>query len=137
MPADITTLVVVESPYGSPDAATVEANKEYLRRCIRSCISLGESPYASHRMLTDALDDNDSVEREQGIQAGFLWRHVAEKTVVYLDRGVSRGMVYGIQDALRRNRPIELRCFNAAGLTVETKLRLEVLGLPITEVPSP
>lgn len=64
-------LVIIESPY----KGDVERNKLYLRACIRDCINRGESPYASHRMLTDALDDTDPVERAIGIKAGLSWRN--------------------------------------------------------------
>jgi hypothetical protein len=64
-------LVIIESPY----KGNVPRNKLYLRACIRDCIMRGESPYASHRMLTDALDDDDPREREIGIKAGLAWRN--------------------------------------------------------------
>lgn len=61
--------VIIESPY----AGDVERNKKYLQRCIRFCLRNGESPYASHQMLTEALDDNDPIQRHAGIAAGFAW----------------------------------------------------------------
>jgi len=60
-------------------------------------------------MLTEALDDNDAEEREAGIKAGFAWRHAAEMTVVYTDRGISRGMRMGIEHAKELNQPVKLR----------------------------
>jgi hypothetical protein len=91
-------LVIIESPY----AGNVELNKRYLRRCIRDCISRGESPYASHRMLPGALDDDNPDERALGIAAGHAWRRAFFHTesgvrhvlpVFYLDLGWSGGMV--------------------------------------------
>ena len=38
-------------------------------------------------------------ERQLGIEAGFEWGKAAEKTVVYEDYGVSRGMQLGIEAA--------------------------------------
>jgi hypothetical protein len=123
------TLVILESPYGSPDPTVVAANVDYLQKCIRhSVLTCGESPYASHQMLTAALDDCSPEERETGIQAGFAWRPAAVKTVVYLDRGLSQGMVFGIQDALKVGRPVELRAFGPVSEDVTG--RLAVLGLP-------
>ncbi len=93
-------LVIIESPY----KGNVDLNKRYLRACIRDCINRAESPYASHRMLTDALDDNDPVERSLGIEAGLAWRNacvldgsrlvVASRVlpIFYLDLGWSSGM---------------------------------------------
>jgi len=104
-------LVIIESPY----KGDVERNNRYLRSCIRDCINRGESPYASHRMLTDALNDNDPIERTIGIQAGLAWRNVRQTVyrtpegplddsrkiigfdrvshIFYLDLGWSEGMV--------------------------------------------
>jgi len=96
---------ILESPF----SGDVSRNKLYLQHCIRDCIARGESPYASHQMLTDALDDTVPREREQGIQAGFEWRSVAEATVVYTDLGISRGMQYGIEHAEQLGHPIEYR----------------------------
>jgi hypothetical protein len=100
-------LVVIESPY----AGNVEVNMRYLRSAMRDCIERGESPYASHGLLTQpgVLNDDDPREREIGIVAGFAWRSVAEKTVVYIDRGITRGMQYGIDHANAAGRPIEFR----------------------------
>lgn len=71
----------------------------------------GEAPYASHLLYTQqgVLDDTIPAEREHGIQAGFAWRQVAQKTVVYTDLGISRGMEYGLLDATKRGCPIEMR----------------------------
>jgi hypothetical protein len=78
-------LVILESPY----KGQVARNKRYLRACIRDCINRGESPYASHRMLTDALDDNNPLEREVGIRAGLAWRYV--RTPILSSDGVVVG----------------------------------------------
>jgi hypothetical protein len=88
--------VILESPF----AGNRERNRRYLNAAIRHCVLVcGETPYASHRMLTDALDDGLETEREAGIQAGFAWRPFAQKTVVYIDLGISRGMALGIEHA--------------------------------------
>jgi len=100
-------LVILESPY----AGDVVANVEYARRCVRDSLTRGEAPIASHLLYTQPgiLDDNDPVERAQGIDAGLAWRKVAEASVVYTDRGISPGMRYGIDAALRAGRPVEFR----------------------------
>jgi hypothetical protein len=85
---------VVESPFkgetGSP--AEYERNRRYLERCLRDCIERGESPYASHKMLTVCLDDTVQEERAKGIEAGLVWRRLAHKRVFYVDHGMSSGM---------------------------------------------
>lgn len=132
------TLVVVESPY-APKAKKPEGecrcselsvheecehcqqfwrwkdelnrNLRYARACMKDCLARGEAPYASHLLYTQdgVLDDTVPAEREWGIQAGFAWRQVAVKTVVYTDLGISAGMEYGILDASKRGCPIEMR----------------------------
>ena len=79
---------VIESPY----AGDVDANMAYLRECVRWCLARGMSPYASHKMLTDALDDNAPAERALGISAGFVWAVRADWRVFFVDHGWSRGM---------------------------------------------
>jgi hypothetical protein len=99
--------VVIESPF----AGDVERNVSYARAAMRDCLLRGETPYASHLLYTQVgvLDDNIPEERELGIKAGFEWRQAAEKTVVYTDYGISRGMSYGIDDAEKRGCLVEYR----------------------------
>ena len=103
--------VVIESPY----AGNIERNLRYLRACMHDCLQRGESPYASHGLYPQpgVLSDEDPVERDWGIQAGFAWRDSAEKTVVYGDLGTSTGMKYGVADAEKKKRPIEHRFLGA------------------------
>ena len=75
-------LVVIESPY----AGDVERNLRYLDACIRDCIGRGESPYASHKILTTALDDNDPEQRKLGIAAGLAWRLPTPRRAAWLGR---------------------------------------------------
>ena len=99
--------VVIESPYADNPAL----NLDYLRACMHHCLTHDEAPFASHGLYTQpgVLDDLVPRERELGIVAGFAWRDVADLTVVYTDLGISRGMQYGIDDAIRKGRPVEYR----------------------------
>ena len=100
-------LVIIESPF----AGDVEQNTEYARRCVRDSLERGEAPIASHLLYTQPgiLDDDVPHERRQGIDAGLAWRTVADATVVYTDRGISSGMIYGIQKAEDSGNPVEYR----------------------------
>ena len=100
-------LVIIESPY----AGDVERNIEYARLCMRDCFLRGEYPFASHLLFTQdgILDDNIQEERTLGINAGLEWGKNAKKTVVYTDYGISKGMQYGIDNAIKNNRKIEYR----------------------------
>ncbi len=99
--------VILESPY----AGDVEENVKYARACLRDCLLRGEAPIASHLLYTQpgVLKDEISAERQHGIDAGLVWGSVAEATVVYVDRGISRGMQYGIANAEKAGRPVEYR----------------------------
>ncbi len=83
-----TRLVVIESPY----AGDVAGNLTYLHSCIRECAYRGDSPYASHLMLTSALDDDVPAERKVGIALGMAWRKRADMRIFYIDREWSGGM---------------------------------------------
>lgn len=99
--------VILESPY----AGDVEANVAYARQCLRDSLSRGEAPIASHLLYTQpgVLDDAVPAERQWGIEAGLAWREVADASVVYIDRGISMGMQYGIDAAKAAGLPIEYR----------------------------
>lgn len=102
--------VILESPY----AGDIETNVEYARRCVRDSLARGEAPIASHLLYTQPgiLDDSNAVERQWGIDAGLVWRAVAEASVVYADRGITKGMEYGIAAAKAAGIPVEYRSLN-------------------------
>lgn len=100
-------LVILESPY----AGDTEANVAYARACLRDSLLRGEAPIASHLLYTQpgVLRDEVPEERQRGIEAGLAWGDAATKTVVYTDRGISRGMQFGISMAEQHGRPVEYR----------------------------
>ncbi len=104
-------LVIIESPYAAETAEGIRENVEFARRCVKDSLSRGEAPIASHLLYTQPgiLDDTITEERQQGIDAGLAWRDVAEMTVVYIDRGISDGMIYGLEAARKAGVPIEIR----------------------------
>lgn len=87
------TPVVIESSY----AGQVERNREYLQRCILHCLANGETPYASHQMLTDALSDSDPQQRAEGIRAGLEMSKAiirsGGRVAFFVDYGWSDGMI--------------------------------------------
>lgn len=99
--------VILESPY----AGDIEANVDYARKAARDALSRGESPMVSHLLYTQPgiLNDEIPEERQWGIDAGLAWAVCAEMSVVYIDRGISKGMEYGIKNAKDNNRPIDYR----------------------------
>jgi hypothetical protein len=103
--------VLIESPFAGPTPTEIERNVAYARAAVMDCLKRGEAPYASHLFFTQPgiLDDTNPKERQQGIDAGLLWGEAAEKTVVYVDRGMSTGMKYGIARAEEVGRTVEFR----------------------------
>ena len=90
--------VIIESPFMGNDEHSEAEHRKYLNRCIHDTVLRGESPYASHKMLVDSLDDSKPDERELGIQAGFEWKHLdGVTTVFYDDYGWSSGMKYALR----------------------------------------
>ncbi len=107
IPPHAMRLVLVESPF----AGDVEANVNYARACIRDCLLRGEAPIASHLLYTQpgVLDDTVPNERAYGINAGHAWMRDADAVVVYTDRGVSFGMLAGINRAKFHGKRVEYR----------------------------
>jgi len=103
-------LVIIESPYGGD----IERNTEYARACLLDSLRRGEAPIASHLLHTQVLDDLRPDERELGIEAGLAWYRVAEKCVVYGDRGISGGMIAGIERAKWFGVLVEFRNIEAS-----------------------
>jgi hypothetical protein len=91
--------VIIESPFKGETKADESRNRAYLDKCIRWCILRGLTPYASHKMLVDALNDDNPAERSDGIEAGLnmassliAWSNGQVKPIFFEDYGVSSGM---------------------------------------------
>lgn len=115
--------VILESPF----AGDIEANIEYARACVRDSVLRGEAPIASHLLFTQPgiLDDGIPEERQLGIDAGLAWRIVSDATVVYTDRGISRGMKYGIDAAINSGKPVEYRQLGESGQRIQNQRPLD------------
>ncbi len=100
-------LVILESPY----AGNIVENIKYARLCIRDSLLKGEAPIASHLLYTQEsiLNDNLENERMHGINAGLSWLKVADLHVCYIDKGISKGMAYGIEAAKKFGLQTEYR----------------------------
>jgi hypothetical protein len=100
--------VILESPF----AGNVARNVAYARACARHALTVHhEAPFLSHLLYTQdgILDDLVLSERELGIEAGLVWGAFAQKTVLYVDFGISGGMQRGIDRALSEGRLVEQR----------------------------
>ena len=101
-PFDMIT-VILESPY----AGKPQLHVRYARAAMRDSLLRGEAPMVSHLLYTQVLDDEDPTDRAMGMNAGLAWK--ADKTVVYTDCGISRGMEHGIRAAQVAGRLVEFR----------------------------
>lgn len=102
-------MVLIESPFSAQTESGLVRNVYYAMLAVRDSLGGGEAPYASHLFYTQMLDDEVASERQTGIDAGLDIGRFAEKTVVYVDLGTSRGMKYGISLAKEQGRPVETR----------------------------
>jgi hypothetical protein len=100
------------------------ANVKYARQAMLHAIMKGDTPMVSHLLYTQCLDDNDTHDRKLGIECGLSWGPSAEATVVYIDRGMSEGMRFGIARARTAGRRVEYRTVNWLGGIHEGELHL-------------
>ncbi len=103
--------VIIESPYGAECSWQIADNVRYAQKCVKDSLHRGESPFASHLLYTQDGILNDSIpcERVAGISAGLAWTSIADLVAVYVDRGISSGMILGINEANKFGIPIEYR----------------------------
>lgn len=107
--------VVIESPFKGETAAEEAENVAYARACLLDSLRRGEAPFASHLLYTQVLDDALAAERELGIAAGLAFVRDADLTAVYVNRGVSSGMIRGVEAAGFAERPYDVRVLDAGG----------------------
>jgi len=98
-------LVVIETPFKGHGQKGIE----YAQKALKDSLLRGEYPFASHLLYTQVLDDKNPEERNLGIEAGLTWCKNADLTAVYIDLGISEGMIEGILDAQKEGRKIEFR----------------------------
>lgn len=133
--------VIVESPFMYRSENESERvigqlrNTMYARLALRDCILRGETPYASHLLLTQPgiLDDDNSNERRLGIDAGLEFGKICDMSAFYTDLGYSTGMKYGLQSAQDVGRPIDKRQLDGWNNALnespsETLIRLELFS---------
>ena len=104
--------VVIESPYAADTEKGIDLNEAYGELAMHDClVNYNESPYASHLLYTRrfVLRDDVLADRKLGIEAGFYWRDVADKSAFYKDLGMTKGMIQGVEDCEKKNKPYEVR----------------------------
>lgn len=117
------TRVIIESPYkgtaetfGFLHRLEVKkiGNVSYARRCLSDSLNRGESPFASHLLYTQVLDDEIPEQRSLGMKSALAWYDVADLCAVYTDLGISEGMEKGIAYARSRGLTIQERSIEDA-----------------------
>lgn len=98
-------IVIVESPF----AGDMEANRQYAIRACADCFRRGETPFASHLLYPQILDELRPEEREQGIVAGYEFWGSARTIAFYVDNGWSSGMTRALKRAAQQNGRWEIR----------------------------
>lgn len=101
--------VMLESPFRADDVSIFSRNRDYLSRCLKDSISRGESPFASHAIYPQVLDDSLATERKRGIEMGYDWMEVADAVVIYADYGFSEGMTKARNRAKRLQKMVAIR----------------------------
>ncbi len=106
--------VIIESPY----SGNIRRNVEYAQKCMADSLKRGEAPFLSHLLYTQYsgigfVDDNDMnhkiIGRDKSIKAGQEWMKVANKVIIYIDLGITKGMKIGIINALKYGIHLEYR----------------------------
>lgn len=92
-------ICVIESPYRSTSEWQLRLNLAYARALVEHITLRGDSPVASHLLITQALDDRDPVARQRGIEAGLALLRVADVHAFGIDLGISDGMRFGMEKA--------------------------------------
>lgn len=110
------TLTIIESPYAPDPSNTIQSPQAQLQLHIRyarlamiDSIRQNETPFASHLLYTQCLDDTDVFERNLGLLQAEQFYHYAERVVFYSDLGHSAGMKQGDAIALDLGIPVHNR----------------------------
>lgn len=111
------SVVFIESPY----SGDIDRNMRYLALCMADAALLfDECPYASHGLMTQHprakatfVSDYDAkwnvVTRDGAIEMSHRIRHRSDRTVFYVDRGWSRGMLAAKEYCEANNLPYSVR----------------------------
>lgn len=122
-------LVMLESPFANPDSAVMQENVAYAQQAMMDSMFFhGEAPMASHLLYTQVTNEDDPAQRAMGIQAGLAWRTATAGSVVYTDRGSSRGVAYGIAAAQESGKPVEYRSLKTCGHDKQVKQLYQALS---------
>ena len=124
-------IVIIESPFKGRTPEEEIKNIEYARKAMRDSLYRGEAPFASHLLYPQMLDDTNEHERRMGIEAGLKIGQLADRTVVYTDRGISPGMKQKALNGLR-TRGVRLSIARCTVVIIAKMIRTRFSGLWIS-----
>lgn len=90
----------------SPYRGEVERNVEYARQLTRTALTSRFIPVVPHLYLTQVLDDEKPLERQQGMAAGMELLKHCEYILIGCKYGISSGMKEEIREAHRLGKTI-------------------------------
>ena len=94
-------LIYVCSKY----SGDIEKNTQYAMAYCRAIYRCGQIPIAPHLYFTRFLNDDNQVEREDGLQMGLKLLSMCDEMWVF-DGDISKGMKQEIEFATKHNIPI-------------------------------
>ncbi len=103
----MSTKSILESPFSNSNAVIFNENYYYLCMCARKMmIDDDHSPLFFHALYTQFLNDDVQEERNIGLYRSFNWHTHGDAKVYAIDRGISKGMILGAEDAIEKGMPI-------------------------------
>ena len=104
----MTTKVILESPFANED--TQKFNDNYFYLCVAArkiMIEKDDAPLFFHALYTQFLNDDVQAERNLGLYKSFEYHSGADNKTYAIDRGISKGMILGAEDALKKGMDIK------------------------------
>lgn len=104
----MTTKIILESPFANDNKQKFNDNYFYLCVAARKMmIDDDNAPLFFHALYTQFLHDNVKEERNLGLVKSFVYHSSADNKTYAIDRGISKGMILGAEDALKKGMDIQ------------------------------
>ncbi len=103
----MSTKLILESPFANTNPTIFNENYYYLCMCARKMmLEQGASPLFFHALYTQFLHDDIQEERNIGLFRSFNWHSDAHNKTYAIDRKISKGMILGAEDAIKKGIPV-------------------------------
>ena len=104
----MTDKIILESPFANANPQKFNDNYFYL--CVsarKMMIEDDNAPLFFHALYTQFLHDNIQEERNLGLFKSFEFHSDADNKTYAIDRGISKGMILGAEDALKKGMDVK------------------------------